>query len=625
MDIGNNFIKRVEQWATVFFFSTSMFVMFLLMQALILTWLSQFKILYLLLAILISSILTTVFICFVKKDINRLPRINILTLVIILLVCLLGILFPHDSFGGRDEGAYSGQAIILSKYHSISVPSYLRHTPLMYGSTSLSIIHNSATPLYFTWLAAQKILFGIGWMLRSNVVLVFLGLCSLFLVSSLITKKSLGFIIVMLYSTCMPFLWFSRETMTENMVFFLLWVSIVFLFTFFRTKRNIYLIGLILGMWLLSFTRLEGILIQLTAFLVFSFILLITKTFTLKRKLLIVLIYFVIIVSTLLASKSFTSNSSLSRAISDVEYISKKSLPFLQLTESVKKYSDVLGKETKLADRMPVFVMQMLAKYNLTLILFSIPLILPLILLDKKMAKKSKIYLIGLLIILSPEFYKFIDPVATLEQPWMYRRYLYALLPMGYLCFSILLNKLVNRKLLGFLFSIFLITNLLLSSKIITLKNNWGVTEKIEQITKGITPNDFVIIKNQTILDDYYPQNFLAYHKLIRNLYTDWIETGDWLPKEKKYQGMPYSRLFILSDKEEEKYKNFRLEKIDAVEIESKQLQQNCKLPILRNELKLITNNMGRLPYLDVIKYCSKTENEIIDLKKTIFLYELIN
>lgn len=625
MDIGNNFIKRVEQWATVFFFSASMFVMFLLMQALILTWLGQFKILYLLLSILISSILTTVFIYFVKKDINRFARLNIPVLIIILLICLIGIFSPHDSLGGADEGAYSGLAIILSRYNSISVPSYLFHAPLAYGSPEQNVIFNSTSPLYVVWLAAQKILFGTGWMLRSNVILVFLGLCSLFLVSSLITKKSLAFITVLLYSTCMPFLWFSRETMTENMVFFLLWTSIAFLLTFFRTKRNIYLVGLILGMWLFSFTRPEGILIQLTAFLVFSSILLTTKAFSLRRKLLIILIYFVIIASTVLTSKSFANNSYLSKAIADVEYLSKRSFPSIQLIKNIKDHSDVVGKQIKLADRMPVFVMQMLAKYNLTLILFSIPLILPLILLDKKMAKKSKIYLIGLLIILSPEFYKFLNPVATLTQPWMYRRYFYALLPMGYLCFLILLNKLMNRKLLLFLFSVFLIINILLSSKIIMLKNNWGVTEKIEKLTQNISPKDFIIIDGRRVAGYYYPTSFLAYHKLIRNLYTDWIEVGDWSPKEKKYQGIPYSKLFLLSDIEDKKYKDFKLEKIDSAEIESRQLQPNCQLNELRNELKLKSTDQEQLPYLDVIKYCSKTDNEIIDLKKKIFLYELIN
>ena len=624
MDIGNNLIKRIEKWATVFFFAASVFVMFSLTQALILTWLDQFKIFYLLLSILISSILTCVFIHLIKPDINRLPRVNIPILIIIIIVSLIGIFFPHDSFGGRDEGNYSGLAIILSKYQTISIPLYLRQAPLAYDSTDQNIVFNSTTPLYISWLAAQKVLFGIKWMLRSNIVLVSLGLCSLYLASSLFIKKRITFIVVALYSSCMPFLWFFRETMTENLAFFLLWTSIVFLFTFFRTKRNIYLVGLILGMWLFSFTRLEGILIQITTFLVFSAILLINKAFSLKRKLLTILIYFVIIISTVLATKSFSHNSYITDAISDVEGLSKKSIPSFRITESIKKYSESVGSQIKLADRMPVFIIQMLAKYNLTLILFSILLIIPLILLDKKMTDKSKIYLVGLLIIFSPEFYKFINPAATLEQPWMYRRYLYALLPMGYLCFSILLNKLMNRKLLFFLFSISLMINLSLSGKIITLKNNWLITEKIDKLTQNISPADFVIIDGRRVTGYYYPASFLAYHQFIRNLYTNWVEAGDWLPTEKKYQGISYSRLFLLSDIKDKNYKNFKLKMIYSVEVESQQLQPNCELADLRNDLRLQTSDLGRLPYLDVMKYCSETDNEIINLKKKIFLYELL-
>ncbi len=81
--------------------------------------------------------------------------------------------------------------------------------------------------------------------------------------------------------------------------------------------------------------------------------------------------------------------------------------------------------------------------------------------------------------------------------------------------------------------------------------------------------------------------------------------------------------VFFLSDVENKSYKNFKLKKIDAVEIESRQLQVNCELTLLRDELELKTSNEARLPYLDVIKYCSKTDNEIINFKKEVVLYKL--
>lgn len=612
----NSIIEKIEKWATIFFFCASVFVMILLAQALILTWLGKFEIPYLLPSVFTSLILTIFFFFFVKKDINTLPRLSIYVLIIVLLVSLIGILFPHDTSGGRDEGGYSGIAVMLSKNNNnFLMPSNLFGAPLILNDQLKPTVASVSTPSYMVWLAIHNIFFGFQWLLRGNIPLTILSLCSLYLVSSLFTKKSISLIVVALFSSSLPFLWFMRETMSENLSLFLLWTSMVFFFVFFRTKRNVYLVGLILGMWLFSFTRLEGILIQLTTFLVFSSILLITRTFPLRRKLLTILIYFVIIVSTSLTSKSFAHNSYLNTTIPIVEHVIKQSIS--------KPYAEPIRKEIVLADRIPVFAIQMLAKYNLVLILFSILLIVPLLFLDKKRTKEEKIFIIGLLIIISPEYYKFIDPSVTLEQPWMYRRYLYALLPMGYLCFSILTYKLLGQKLWTVLLGVFIIINIFLSSKIITLKNNWGVKEQMEKLTKNISSDDFVIVKNWTVLNDYFPMSFLTYHKEAGTLVREMIVKEEWLPQEHKYKGIPYNKLFFLSDNEDDIFKGFKLLKINSVEVDYKQLKPNCVLYLLNNELGLNIRDYYYLPYSNVTSHCNKTDNEISEIRKKIFLYEM--
>lgn len=626
MDFRNNFIIKIEKWATIFFFSASIFVVSLLMQALILAWLSQFKIIYLLFSIFISSIISIIFSYFTKKDINVLPRLSIYVLMIILLICLIGIFFPHETFGGRDEGSYSNIAVMLSKNNNLLFPSYLRTVIENQIGEDTQKVVTITTPAYYVWLAIQNVLFGLQWMLRSNIILVSLGLCSLFLVSFLLSnKKSLGFITIILYTSSMPFLWFFRETMSENLAFFLLWTSIAFLFIFFKTKRLIYLIALMLGTWIFSFTRLEGVLIQFTIFLVFSTILLITKIFPLKKKLLIILIYFIVIISFVLISNPFSNNSNLRANITHVSTLLKKSISPNLITQTQTQNNGTISKNITLQDRFPIFFILMLAKYNLVLILFSIFLISPLIVFDKKISRDNKIYFIGLLIILSPEFYKFINLSVSLDQPWLYRRYVYALLPMGYLSFSILFNKLMSRKLLIFFIAIFFIINIVLSSKIITLKNNWSMTEKIEKLTKNISLNDFVILKEWTILNNYYPNAYLIYHKEIRTLFRYLIDDRLWLPREKKYNGVLYNKLFLLSDKDPDSFKDFKLLKIDSVEIEYKQLEPNCKQSFVINQLESKVSNMIYLPFQYVVSFCSKTDNDILEVKKEIFLYELIN
>lgn len=599
-------IKRIEELATIIFFCTSMFVLMFLTQALLLTWLNQFKIAYILISLFTSSLLTLVFyLRSIKNDIKVIPKLSVAVLGVILVISLILIFYLHDSFGGGDEGAYSGLAIILSKYHSISVPQYLLKTPLLYGSPSQAF--SLTTPVYVVWLATQKVFFGVEWMLRSNVILVFLGLCSLFLVSSLIAKKSLAFVTVLLFSTCMPFLWFMRETMTENMAFFLLWFLILSLFLFVKTKKNYFLLSLFLSSWLYSFTRNEGLFMQVPVLITLTAILLIRKILPQKKIFIISTIYIVLIVL------SF--------------FVNNRLLPLSKNTNIIDTLTNLnsnLGESNlvRLGDKISIFTFQMLSKQNLSLALYSFFLVLILIVFRKNKIVKDNILYLGLPVILSVEFLKLINPSATLTQPWIYRRYFYALLPFGYLSLVILLRQFVRKKLLVFIFCGLLITNIALSRKIITLKNNWSITEKIDQLTQNISIKDFVIIDGD-ILENYYPMSYIAYHKEIRNLYTWWIEIGDWRPREKQYQKTSYSRLFLLSDKEDRNYKNFKLKKINDVEIESKQLQPNCKLGLLRNELGFITYNVFRLPYREVINYCSQTNNDILNIKKKIFLYEM--
>ena len=155
------------------------------------------------------------------------------------------------------------------------------------------------------------------------------------------------------------------------LAFFLLWTSVVFFFTFFKTKRSIYLIGLFLCTWLFSFTRMEGVLIQLTIFLVFSFKLFFTKIFSLKKKLLIILIYLSVVGSILPIFKHFNYDAYLSRIIIHVNIMVKRSISSAPIIETIKQGGVIANNNIKLGARIPIFMIQMLAKYNLVLILFK--------------------------------------------------------------------------------------------------------------------------------------------------------------------------------------------------------------------------------------------------------------
>lgn len=610
-------MKTASEWLTKLFVSAIIFVVILLAQALLLTSLNQLKLVFLIISSFVSILLSILFLYFIKLDIKKLPHLTLPALFIILLISLILIFFPHDTFGGRDEGVYSGLAVYLATHANLHLPSYLETTSMRAGDAK------NLFPAYIVWLAMQKIFLGINWMLRSNVLLIGLGLSSFFLVTNLLGGKKVALISLFLYASCMPFLWFSRETMTENLAFFLLWALILFLFLLLKTKRSIYLFATLICSWLFSATRVEGFLAQFFLIFALLFISATTKTIALKKVSLVILIYFCLVTPYFYLNRT-SYQANLKDTIPILKILIKKNLPPISSGGTIIKNKDVTAETIKLGDRIPNFIFNMLAKYNLALALFSIFLLIPIVVFKKKLGPNKNIYFLSLLIVISPELYKFIDPRVTLEQPWLYRRYLYALLPAGYLSLSSILNNLVGRKLLTLLSVSLLIVNIVFSSEIISLRNNWPISEELEKLARNLSPSDFVIIKDEFILNYYYPITFLTYRQSIRSEFPSRYENSDLIPKEKKFKGIPYEKLFLLSDKELEQYQNFRLKMIDSANIKAMQLKQNCELRPLRDQLEIMAHNDYVLPYSEAIGYCSKTDNEIIEVKKKLFLYELI-
>lgn len=601
---------------TLFFLTANIFVALLLAQAVILTFVNQFKLPLILFAAAISLILSKVLFSRFKRDIKFFPSLTRPAMLIIFLVLLILIFFPHDTFGGRDESVYSNLAVSSADYGSLQLPSYLNHLHNDYVERMRTML-----PGYTIWLAIQKILFGNHWLLRSNLVLVVLGLGSLFLTASLLGGKTAGLITITLYSFSMPFLWFSRETMTENLSFFLLWSLILSLLIFLKTRRLIYLFGLLISSWLFALTRMEAFFMQFSLVLVLLLIVLIVKKVPRKKISFIVLIYlFLIGLNFLFLNRVYYQVyfKYFENIIPGIKYHVEKDvvpLPTRILANQTK--------EIKLVDKMPMFFAQMLAKYNLVLVLFSIFLLIPLFI-GKKISINNKIYLISLLVLISPEFFKFINPRVTLDQPWLYRRYVYALLPFGYMCLAMFLNQFRKRKFLIIAFSGLFVINLILAKDIIFLKNNWLIIDKMEEITENVSEKDFVIIRNWT-LGYYYPGSYLIIQKRIRSTFTSQINSSQFIPQKKFFNGVPYEKVFLLSNEKNEKYLNFKVTEIKQVNLKYQQLQPSCKLYLLGEQLDAYNiYDYDFLPYAEVINYCRRPGNEIIKYDEKLYLYELI-
>jgi len=618
-------INKIEKWLTIFFISASIFVSVLLAEAVILTLTNQFKVVFIYLALIPAFAISMLFPTNLKREVKFLPKITLPVFILILLVSLILIFYPHDTFGGADQAIYSSLASHLASSSSLKIPSYLNSLPGNYVEGIRTYYQG-----YPIWLGIQAILFGVQWMLRSNVILIILGLSSFFLVSSYLGGSKIGLIATILFSSSMPFLWFSRETMSENLSFFLLWSLILFLIFFLKTKNHTYLIPVFICSWLFGLTRFEGFLLQFVLLLVL-FPLLFLNKISLKKILVIITIYILVLISNIYITKDIFLPIFFKVYVPSVSFSIKRDISSLipkNLLNNNINYSIKDTSSQPKFNNLSLFIFLMMAKYNFILPIFSILLITVTFFIQLKRLDMTKKFFFIILILLIPEYYKLISPNVSLPQPWLYRRYIYALLPLGYLCLTILLSKLKNKKLLIILLSSLFIINIILSSPILFLKNDWMLVDKIEKITKDISQKDLVLIDSRSPLNYYDVRNFLIIQKGIRSL-LDWQATNSsgFVPEHKVFNGIPYEKIFYLSTSINIK-KNFPLLKIvniNELEVNYTQLVPYCQLYLLGKEEGLVNPyNIETLPFSSVKKYCSKTGNDIINNKEQLYLYELI-
>jgi len=554
-----------------------------------------------------------------QKDIQVLPTIFFPMILFTSIVLSVIIFFPHDTFGGRDESIFPNYAVYLANNHTLNLPSYLNNLPTNYAEGV-----RARLPAYTVWLAIQNIFFGNQWLLRSNAVLIMLGLFSFFLTASYLSNKKIALLCSILLGSTMPFLWFMRETMTENLSFFLLWFSILSLITYLKSKNALFLVATLFGTWVFSLTRIEGLFIQMTFLITLIF-------FTLRNNIRNIIAIFVICIffisSSLLIVRFFGFSSYFIKNIDGARSNLNQDISiFVSNTNPTKPLFKTLSwqhKEVFLYNKMPEFIAIMLNKYNYVVIFLSICILITITSFSKQKYKYSKkLYLLILFIIL-PEFYKFVSPSVTLDQPWLYRRYLYALLPLGYLSFSILLWTFNKRLFTLIIFCLMFVINIIFSSNILFLKNNWILVDKLDYLLKNISKNDLVIIRSWT-LGYYYPASYLIIQKGVRSSFVSEIKPSILDVDKNIFNGIPYGKIFLLSTNKNEKYLDFVTSNTKSIDISYSQLEPLCQL----YEIGLLEKyknpyDFNLIPYNYAVSHCTETYNTIMKHNETLYLYEL--
>lgn len=605
-------LRKIEQSASVFCYSACFFVISLLSLSIILTLLNQFIFLYVVLSTILAFLLSGVFFFLIKKDSYLFPRLNILAIGIITGVLLIFVFFPHDTFGGRDESLFSNLAVHLAESGSLNFPPYL--------SNETEGIR-ARLPAYTVWLAIQKLFFGDEWLLRSNVILTGLGLSALYLTGTILGGKITGLLTIILYVSSMPFLWFSRETMTENLAFFLLWSLILFILTVLKTKKLLYLSAAFIAGWLFSLTRVEGFFIQISTLLAIVVVFTLEKLVSYKKLISILIVGCLLILTSFFVIKLFSFDSYFHESVTDAQANLLNSF-----SNQLNSNQNQIKEDIKFNERLPSFFLAMLGKYNFILIFFAIFFVVVNALFKKK-HHVDKVYLLTILLIIAPEFIKLFNPGVTIDQPWLYRRYVYALLPFGYICFIFLLNLFKNKKLLVILSIVLFIINITLSNQLLFVKNNWLLINKLKEISKDISKKDFVIIESWT-LEYYYPGSFLILQKGVRSAFASTINPKYFFPEKKLFNNVPYEKIFLLTTKEKSVYPliNQAIKNpISFIDVEYAQVIPSCQLNFLGLEEGLANPYaFDKLSLSSVLKYCSLPVNEIKNHKEKLYLYELI-
>ena len=147
--------------------------------------------------------------------------------------------------------------------------------------------------------------------------------------------------------------------------------------------------------------------------------------------------------------------------------------------------------------------------------------------------------------------------------------------------------------------------------------------DKLEEITKDISQNDLVIIRERP-LGYYSPSSFLVLKKGIRSTPSSILRLQDFFPEKKIFNGVAYNKIFLLSKNDKDNLPSFDNVSRQSVDVEYSQLTPSCQLNFLGVEEGLVNAYaFGKLSIPSVLKYCSLPENEIKNYQEKLYLYEL--
>lgn len=444
---------------------------------------------------------------------------NILVVLFVILFSIFASIYFHDTlYGGRDPGIYSTNAIYLSEHHTMLIdspindliPSFL--SPNNYIKTSDGRLISQFHFGYISWVAIYYSLFGMAAIKFSNILPLFVGLISIYLIGKEIRNSYVGLGVVLTFSASYPLIWFSRQTVTEIFFMALFWFGVLCCLYIQQRKHNLYYISSMLAFGMLPFVRIEGLILFGFYFIFLLYVFSSKDIWSsnqsitnnkgkgldyfsdlknqdrfhfLKNKFPVLLWFVFALTSVLLLYYYFFMQTRYLGVIDAVlNYFSGGMISSAPETVSMDK--------TAIRYHFPEFVYMALSEYNLQLPLISIFLVFIASVLRMDASSKKQLLIIFFML---PGFLYLLSPFITLDQPWFLRRYIATTIPGAFLLMSLLMHDLSKQKTVYIgLLSLVMILNIYTAYPILFFSENQGMIASVGDISAQVGPNDLVLV-----------------------------------------------------------------------------------------------------------------------------------
>lgn len=427
-----------------------------------------------------------------KLSLKKMSRLD--TWVFVFLVALgiaLSFLTTPTIFGGRDEGAFSATAIMLSQDHSLKhseplVDDFFNiygrgkalNFPGFYYTTGGSL-RTQFLPGFPSWAAVFFRLFGIAGLKFVNFFPFVTFLFSLYLViKKFSTSKNFPLMGLALFVTFLPVTLFYKFALTELFFGAIIWFSLYLLLKYLEDKSRSNFLLMFLPLLVAPFVRIEAIGIIFVMFLLL--ILLDYKHIRFPRyQLLLAVLGLSVAASLIVNARFFVDTFKNFATISPVESIQDRQVsPISFIPDDWKGW----------------YMLKIFHLYNI------IPLFIMAAAFIVKFVKKKKWFRLVPFFFFFPVLLYVVDANISLDHPWMLRRFTFAVVPLLILYSALFLETVSKKfsKTAWAIFAILFLLNVSISAPLLTKSQNKGLLQQVEQLSTQFGPNDLVLVSQNS-------------------------------------------------------------------------------------------------------------------------------